>query len=191
MPKRPKSAASVEEFLTDPDVLPPSPLSGKPFKASIVAVAEGNIIGVDGRIPWHHPPDGKRLWRLTRESTIILGRLSWEGIPRRPVPGRRNFVLTSRDLPGAECFPSFEAALDVAPGDVWFLGGSRVYEEAMECADFLDITHIPDPVPVTAGQTVARFPAMDPSRWRAGPLLPDETDPGVTRRRYVRRGDPT
>jgi len=46
MPKRPKSAASVEEFLTDPDVLPPSPLSGKPFKASIVAVAEGNIIGV-------------------------------------------------------------------------------------------------------------------------------------------------
>ncbi len=186
---RPKRAASVEEFLEDPDVLPPiSPVS--PFRASIVAVAEGDIIGVDGRIPWRHPPDVKRLWRLTRASVIILGRLSWEDMPRRPVPGRRNFVLTSRELPGAQCFGSLEAALAAASGeDVWFLGGSRVYREAMKRADFLDITHIPDPVPVAPGETVARFPAVDPSRWRSGPLLPDPTDPGVTRRRCVRRGE--
>ncbi len=183
MPKRPRSATSVEEFLTDPGVLPPSP-----FRASMVAVAEGNIIGVDGRIPWRRPLDVKRLWRLTRASTIILGRLTWEGIPRRPVPGRRNFVLAGHDLPGVTRFGSLEAALAAASGDVWFLGGSRVYGEAMEHAGYLDITFIPDPVPVAPGQTVARFPAVDPSRWRSGPLLPDPTDPGVTRRRHVRRG---
>ncbi len=173
----------MAEFLADPDVLPPSP-----FRASIAAVAAGGILAVDGRIPWRRPKDVKRLWRLTRASTIILGRLSWEDVPRRPVPGRTNFVLTSRELPGARCFASLADAIAAAEGDVWFLGGERVYLEAMERADFLDVTHIPDPIPVASGQAVARFPAVDPNRWRAGPPLPDPTDPGVIRRRHVRRG---
>lgn len=172
--------------MADAEALPPSP-----FRASMAAVSPEGIIGVDGTIPWDHPGDRRRLWRLTRDSTIILGRLTWESVPRRPMRRRRNIVISRRPVEGAESFRSLPEALAAAEGAVWFLGGTRIYEEAMEYADFLDLTFVPDRVALRRGQTAARFPPIDPARWEAGPLLPDPDDAGVARRRYRRREGPT
>ena len=173
--------------MREPEVLPPAP-----FRASMAALAPGGIIGLDGGIPWDHPPDRKRLWRLTRGTTIILGRLTWESLPRRPMPRRRNLVLSSRPVAKAESFPSLREALAACEGEtVWFLGGARVYGAAFDYADFLDITRIPDRVVPGPGQHPVYFPPIDPARWEAGPDLPDPDDPGVVRRRYRRRpGEP-
>lgn len=167
----------------DPDRLPPSP-----FRASMAAVSPEGIIGVAGGIPWDYPGDRRRLWRLTKGCTILLGRLTWESLPRRPMRDRRNLVVAGAPVPGAETFRSVRAALETCAGeDVWFLGGTRIYAEAMEYADFLDITEIPDRIEVPPGAAFARFPPIDRKLWEAGSAQSDPDEPGVRRRRYVRR----
>lgn len=174
---------SLRAARLDPDALPPSP-----FRASMAAVSPEGIIGVAGGIPWDYPGDRRRLWRLTKGRTIVLGRLTWESLPRRPMRDRRNLVVAGAPVPGAETFGSVRAALETCAGeDVWFLGGTRIYAEAMEYADFLDITEIPDRIGVRPGETVARFPPIDRDRWEAGPVKSDPEEPGVRRRRHVRR----
>ena len=171
------------DWMRDPEALPPAP-----FRASMAALAPGRIIGLDGTIPWDRPLDRRRLWRLTRDTTIILGRRTWESLPRRPMPRRRNLVLSSRPIRRAESFRSLREALAASAGEtVWFLGGTEVYREALEHADFLDITLVPDRVVPAPGQRPVFFPPIDPARWEAGPDLPDPEDPGVVRRRYRRR----
>ena len=170
-------------WLADAEALPPAP-----FRASMAAVSPEGIIGVDGGIPWDHPGDRKRLWRLTRDSTIILGRLTWDSLPRRPMRRRRNIVIASCPIEGAESFRSVAEALAACEGEtVWFLGGARIYEEAMDHADFLDMTFVPDRVRPQPGQRAVHFPKIDEARWTAGPALPDPAEPGVVRRRFTRR----
>ena len=171
-----------EVWLEDPEALPPAP-----FRASMAAVSPEGIIGVDGGIPWDYPGDRKRLWRLTRDTTIILGRLTWDSLPRRPMRRRRNIVISSRPVEGAESFRSLGEALAACEGTVWFLGGARIYEEAMQYADFLDLTTVPDRITLQPGQSAVYFPKIDAARWLAGPPLPDPDDTGVVRRRFARR----
>ncbi len=173
-------------WMRDPDTVPPHP-----FRGSMVAYASGRIIGIDGVIPWNHPLDVKRLWRLTRGAAIVLGRLTWKSMPRRATRRCRPLVLSSRPLRRVETFASLPAALAAAEGEtVWFLGGTRVYQDAFAYADFLDVTLIPDRLAPAPGQRVATFPRIDPARWEPGPDLPDPDDPGVIRRRYRRRPIP-
>lgn len=171
-----------EVWLEDPEALPPAP-----FRASMAAVSPEGIIGVDGGIPWDYPGDRRRLWRLTRDTTIVLGRLTWDSLPRRPMRRRRNLVISARPVEGAESFRSLGEALAASEGTVWFLGGARIYEEAMDYADFLDLTYVPDCVRLQPGQRAVHFPTIDEARWLAGPPLPDPAEPGVVRRRFVRR----
>ncbi len=170
------------DWMDDSEALPPPP-----FRASMAAVSPEGILGVDGEIPWDHPGDRRRLWRLTRDAAIIVGRLTWESLPRRPMPRRRNIVISRGPVAGAESFRSLSEALAVCEGAVWFLGGTRIYEDAMCCADFLDLTFVPDRIALLPGQTAVRFPPIDETRWQAGPPLPDPDEPGVVRRRYLRR----
>lgn len=152
----------------------------------IVAVNPAGIIGRAGTIPWHYKGDFKRFKRVTMDSTVVMGRRTWESLPRRPLPGRRNVVVTSASggLEGAEAFASIEAALAGASGPVWFIGGARVYEEAMRFCDVLDVTYVPDAV---EGDDLVHFPAIDEGIFVPGPLLPHEDEPGLTRREYRRR----
>lgn len=119
-------------------------------------------------------------------STVIMGRRTWESLPRKPLPGRRNIVITRRrdgDFEGAECFPSLEAALSTCEGDVWFIGGAQLFEEAMGHADLIDLTYVPDHVDTPEA---VYFPEIDAHEWEAGPLEPHEEDPRLKRRVYRR-----
>jgi dihydrofolate reductase len=106
----------------------------------IWAEAADRVIGRDGTLPWHLPEDLRRFKALTTGATVVMGRATWESLPPsvRPLPGRRNIVLSRTpdfEAPGAEVFTSLDAALDAADGDVWVMGGASVYAEALPRAD--------------------------------------------------------
>ena len=129
------------------------------------AQASGGVIGVDGRLPWHLPEDLARFRALTLGSTVVMGRATWESLPGsvRPLPGRRNVVLTRRprwEAPGAVVAPTLEEALRDAPGDVWVIGGSSVFTAALPYADRAVVTELDEAVD---GDTWA--PVLD-GAWR-------------------------
>ena len=153
----------------------------------IAAVSPEGVIGVEGRMPWHYPGDLKRFKRLTLGSTVVMGRLTWESLGKKPLVGRRNVVITRRPIEGVEgveCFPSIEAALATCEGDVWFIGGTRIFEEAMKFADTIDLVYVPDEIP-SAGAVY--FPEISESDWEAGPLETHPDDSRLEHRVYRRR----
>jgi dihydrofolate reductase len=156
----------------------------KAQRAIIAAVSPEGAIGLGGKIPWHYRGDMRRVKRLTMGGTLVMGRITWESLGGRPLPGRRNLVVTSRDLPGVECFRDIRAAVDAAEGAVWFFGGARIYRDAMPLADLIDMVYVPDHV---NDPSAVKFPEIDPLQWEAGPLLPHEDEPALQRRVYTRK----
>lgn len=171
-------------------------------RAMIAAVSPEGAIGLDGRIPWHYSTDLKRFKRLTAGATVIMGRRTWESMGSQPLPGRRNIVITSRDLPAVpqrsaappngaassprpETFPSIEAALATcADEDVWFIGGAGIYAAAMAFADRIELTYVPD---LVADSAAVRFPPIDPAEWTAGPRVAFRDDSRLERQTFSRR----
>ena len=128
----------------------------------IWAQAANAVIGRDNAIPWHVPEDMKHFRTVTSGSAVLMGRRTWESLPPRfrPLPGRRNLVLTrsaSWTAEGAETVHSLDEAL---VGDVWVIGGADVYAAALPRADVLEVTEVDLDV---AGDVHA--PAID-SSWR-------------------------
>lgn len=154
------------------------------MRGIIVAVSPDGVIGKDGGIPWHYSADLKRFKRLTLGTTIIMGRRTWESLPKKPLPRRRNIVITRTAIPGAECFTDLTAALAICEGDVWFIGGARLYAEAMSFADVIDVTRVPDIVDPT---DAVLFPSIDPLLFESEPETPCAEDPRLRHQRYVRR----
>ena len=150
----------------------------------IVAVSPEGVIGVDGNIPWHYSADMKRFKRLTTGSTVIMGRHTWESLPQKPLKDRRNIVISSRDLEAVDCYRDVASALASATGDVWFIGGARIYEEAMGHADVIDLTYVPDRVDTV---DAVRFPDIDEAVWSPGPRERAPDDHRLERQIYRRR----
>jgi dihydrofolate reductase len=152
----------------------------------MAAVSPEGAIGLGGKIPWHYRGDMRRVKRLTMGTTLIMGRITWESLGGKPLPGRRNLVVsrTLSDAPGAERFPDLASALAASEGAVWFFGGAGIYREAMPLADFLDIVYVPDRVD---HPEAVRFPPIDEALWEAGPLVDHEDEPTLTRRVYTRK----
>ena len=116
---------------------------------AIWAQAANGVIGRDGRLPWHLPEDLRLFRETTLGTTVVMGRRTWESLPAavRPLPGRRNVVLTTRagwEAPGAAVAGSLPAALAGADGDVWVIGGASVYAAVLPLADRLVVTQLAD-----------------------------------------------
>lgn len=152
----------------------------------IYAVSPEGVIGLHGAIPWCYPGDSRRFKRVTLGSTVIMGRLTFESVGKA-LPGRRNVVVTRRalDVPNVESVDSVPHAVALAgDADIWFIGGARIYEEGMNFADLIDVTYVPDHI---GAADAVRAPSIDETVFAAGPLLPHEDEPMLTRRVYVRR----
>jgi dihydrofolate reductase len=150
----------------------------------LVAVSPEGVIGQDGKIPWRHPGDQRRFKRLTVGTTVVMGRATWLSLPRRPLPERRNVVLTRTPIEGVECFSSLPSALASCSGVVWVIGGARAYAEAMPVADRIDVTYVPDSID---DPMAVRFPRIDPTLFEAGELVAHEDEEGLMRRIFARR----
>jgi len=109
----------------------------------IWAQSSSGVIGRDGGIPWRVPEDLARFRELTMGHTVVMGRRTWESLPPRfrPLPGRRNLVLTRNRqyrAEGAEVITS----LDGIPADSRVIGGSEVYHLAMPLAARCEVTEV-------------------------------------------------
>ena len=110
------------------------------------AQARGGVIGADGGLPWHLPEDLALFRRLTTGATVVMGRRTWESLPERfrPLPGRRNVVLTSDRrwvAEGAHAAGSVDEVL-TEHGTCWVIGGGAVYAEFLPHADRLVVTDV-------------------------------------------------
>ena len=112
----------------------------------IWAQDENGGIGKDGNLPWHISEDLKNFKRLTSGSTILMGRNTWESLPVRPLPERRNIVLSNKEVPDVEYYTSVEDCLETLDGDgtekLFVIGGTTVYRNFIHRADELHITHV-------------------------------------------------
>jgi dihydrofolate reductase len=132
----------------------------------IVAVSEDGGIGKDNELLWHISEDLKRFKRLTVGHTIIMGKKTWESLPRKPLPGRKNIVLT--DVPGEHFDSSLTAnSIEEAIGkcekdeEIFIIGGGSVYKQFMPLADRLYITHVHK-----EAEADIYFPVIDPDTWQ-------------------------
>lgn len=161
----------------------------------IAAVSHNGVIGIDGKLPFDYPTDMKYFRETTKGATIIMGRKTFESIGRA-LPKRRNIVISSQkvDVAGIETFSNVakamsniderhqetvslydgtangEASVDILilPPNVWFCGGSRIYEAGMDYAEEIHLTTTPD---VIDRDDAIRFPFINPrkfevSSWR-------------------------
>ncbi|GAB2656516.1 dihydrofolate reductase [Prescottella soli] len=105
------------------------------------------VIGRDNTIPWRVPEDMAHFKDTTMGHPVVMGRLTWDSLPSRfrPLPGRRNIVVTRQDgwaADGVETAHGVEQALSLAGDTAWVIGGSQIYTAAMPFADLLSVTEI-------------------------------------------------
>ncbi len=153
------------------------------MRGAIVAMSPNRIIGVGGALPWHYPVDLQRFKRKTLGHTIIMGRRTWESINCKPLPRRRNIVITRTLLSHVETFTSINDALRKCDGQTWFIGGAMLYEAALPYCELVDITHIPDQI---KSKDAVYFPNLDPAEWEPGPLKTFSGDHRLKHQCYYR-----
>ncbi|MGB2868117.1 MAG: dihydrofolate reductase [Bacteroidota bacterium] len=111
--------------------------------AFIAALGRNRVIGRNGKLPWHLPEDLKRFKRLTTGHTVLMGRKSFESLGK-PLPNRRNVVLSSKPIPGVQTFSSIKAALKELQNDerVFVIGGGEIFKALLEKADEMFLTFV-------------------------------------------------
>ncbi len=131
----------------------------------IAAVAQNGAIGYRNDLLYHLPNDLRRFKSLTTGHTVIMGRRTFDSLPKGALPNRRNIVLSRnvKELPGAEVYSSLTKALDAClpEEEVFIIGGSSVYAEAFPLADRLCLTEVLD----TPAEADAFFPMYDSDEW--------------------------
>lgn len=134
----------------------------------IASVGDNNELGRQGNLCWHIREDLHHFKALTTGHPVVMGRKTWESLPRRPLPGRTNIVISGSPAPenidpSVLWFPSLKAALDALPIDreAFIIGGASIYAQALLLASRLELTRIlaSDPEADTF------FPTVSPKEW--------------------------
>lgn len=133
----------------------------------IAAVAQNRAIGCNNRLLYRLSADMKRFKSLTVGHTVLMGRKTFESLPKGALPDRRNIVVSrnkNADFHGCEVFPSIESALSACSADekVFIIGGASVYAETMDKATHLSLTLVHD----TPEHADVFFPEFDRSQWK-------------------------
>lgn len=146
----------------------------------LVAYAvENRVIGINNTLPWHLSGDLKRFKSLTMNKPIIMGRKTWESIGR-PLPGRRNIVITRKQgytAEGADVVNSLDAAIELAfesSQTAFVIGGEQVYAQAIEKSQQVMATEIHETV-----DGDAFFPDLDEQLWRETSREPQPEENGM------------
>jgi dihydrofolate reductase len=144
--------------------------------ALVVAAAENGVIGIRGDLPWRLPEDLKRFKLLTLGKPVIMGRKTWDSLPKKPLPRRSNIVVTQDSAfraPGATVAHSLDAAIAEAekqhPAEIAVIGGGAIFAQVLPKAARIYLTEV-------AGRPEgdAYMPALDKTQWqetsREGPF---------------------
>lgn len=156
----------------------------------ICAMDENRLIGANNALPWHLPADLAFFKRTTMSKPIIMGRKTYESIGR-PLPGRRNIIITRNSnyhQEGCDSCPSVAAALDLVQDqdEAMLIGGASLYQQTIDKAERLYLTRIH-----ARFTGDAWFPEIDPAIWVetwSEKHAPDERNPyAYTFVKYARR----
>ena len=103
-------------------------------------------IGKNGQLPWHISEDLKNFKKITLNSTIIMGRKTWDSLPFKPLPKRRNIVLSSSDVSNIEVYHNIEDCIRILKKEsipkIFIIGGASIYKAFFNYATHLHITLI-------------------------------------------------
>jgi dihydrofolate reductase len=131
----------------------------------VVAVAKNGVIGRDNTLPWRIPEDLKRFKALTMGKPVIMGRKTWESLPRKPLPGRTNIVVTRNPefrAEGAVVAHSFaDAVAKAGANEIAVIGGQAIFAEALSIADIIYMTQV-----AASPDGDAFMPLIDRTQWR-------------------------
>lgn len=137
--------------------------------SAIVAMTKGRVIGREGRLPWRLPRDLKHFRRLTMGKPIIMGRKTYESL-QRPLPGRRNIVLSTRSIatpPEVLVAHSVQEALEMArgeaAGEAMVIGGGQVYGAFLDLCRTIHLTLVDGD---DEGDTFFPFDPLESPDWR-------------------------
>ncbi len=154
----------------------------------IAAIAQNNVIGQDGKLPWYLPEDLKHFKTLTTGHVVLMGRKTWESIPEkfRPLPNRKSIVITRQakyNVPDeVEVYHSVDDALRAYPSyEIFVIGGAEIYRQTINRVDHLEITHVDQKID---GDVF--FPPIDPTMWHEIKREPHEGFTFVTYERKTR-----
>jgi len=137
-----------------------------------VAMSENRVIGKDNTLPWalmadmadFRKADLGRFKKMTTGWPCIMGRKTWESLPKRPLPDRPNIVISQSlpDTPGATVLSSLQEAIRYCKEyqKVFVCGGASIYQEALAIADKLELTLIHQRF-----EGDVFFPEVDPALW--------------------------
>ena len=123
-------------------------INKKPNLSIIVAMADNRAIGKDNDLLWHLSDDLKRFKKLTTGHPVVMGRKTWESLPKRPLPGRRNIVFTQNPdyaANGAEVVHSVNGLFDTlkdCDDEVFVMGGASIYEMLLPFTKRLYVTRV-------------------------------------------------
>jgi dihydrofolate reductase len=137
-----------------------------------VARGRNGVIGRDGDLPWRLSDDLKTFKALTQGKPVIMGRKTWDSLPRKPLPGRTNIVLTrdgSFEASGAVICENFTEAMQIAREqaeddgveEVCVIGGAALFALALPKAQRMYLTEV-DAEP----EGDVHFPAFNEADWR-------------------------
>ena len=139
---------------------------------AIVALGLNNEIGFRGDMPWHIPEDLRHFKEITMGHPVIMGRATWESLPKRPLPGRLNIVISRNpdylsDQIGTgdiKTATSIDEAIALCSGmpEPFIIGGGRVYNDCMSMVNRLYVTEIQESFP----EADTFFPEIDPAKWK-------------------------
>jgi dihydrofolate reductase len=139
-----------------------------PLITLILARADNGVIGAAGGLPWHISEDLRRFKALTLGKPCIMGRKTWDSLPKKPLPGRTNIVVTrspSFAAEGAVVVSSFDEAVARAksenPAEIMVIGGAAIFAAALPQAGRIELTEVH-----AAPEGDVRMPAFSSQVWR-------------------------
>jgi dihydrofolate reductase len=149
----------------------------------VVAVAKGGVIGAQNTLPWRLKSDLAFFKRVTTGKPLLMGRKTWESLPRRPLPGRENIVITRQAdyaAPGAHLVADVEAGVKLArafaardgASEVAVIGGGEIFTALLGQTARIYLTEVDYEV---EGDTF--FPPLDMGQWREISREPHQRGP--------------
>lgn len=139
-----------------------------PTISLVVARADNGVIGANGQLPWRLPDDLKHFKQLTLGKPCIMGRKTWDSLPKKPLPGRTNIIVTRRTdfvAEGAVVAHSFDEALAMAArentSEIMVIGGADIFAAALPGASRVHLTQVH-----AAPEGNVCLPAFPASDWR-------------------------
>lgn len=154
----------------------------------VVARARNGAIGRDGDIPWFLPEDLKTFQRETLGGAVIMGRATWDSLPKKPLPRRFNIVVSSNPEAADTVVGSVRDAVSLALAEgydrIYGIGGAGIYAEMLPLSDRLLVSEVDLDVP----DADTFFPDFDVSDWHQNQTRPLPGDgPGCVVTEYLRR----